>query len=277
VERRTAACPRAPREGVEGPGCCRRASSGSRLPYRYQGGQSTERRGEEHGTEAPLRPLRSNPRSRELLGTESQTLPARSTPAMPVMPASQSEITSLVLDWSAGDQDAFDRLVPLIYDDLRRIAHNHLGRNRRGDTLNTTAVVHELYLDLVDQTRVGWRDRVHFFAVASKVMRHIVIDAVRRKSAQKRGGDRVRVPLLPDKIPVDGGTPDLLALDQALDRLAEHDPRLGQVVECRFFGGMTAKETAEALGVGVRTVERDWTRARTYLYRALSDDPAGPS
>lgn len=188
------------------------------------------------------------------------------------MSASQSEVTRLVLDWSAGDPDAFDRLVPLIYDDLRRIAHNHLGRVRRGDTLDTTAVVHELYLDLVDQTRVGWRDRVHFFAVASKAMRHIVIDHVRRSGAQKRGGDRIQVPLIPNKIPVDEGTPDLLALDEALNQLAEHDPRLVQVVECRFFGGMTAKETAEALGVGLRTVERDWTRARTYLHRALSDE-----
>lgn len=193
------------------------------------------------------------------------------------MSTPQSEVTRLVLDWSAGDQGAFDRLVPLIYDDLRRIAHNHLGRSRRGDTLNTTAVVHELYLDLVDQTQVGWRDRVHFFAVASKAMRHIVIDYVRRSGAQKRGGDRVQVPLLPEKIPIEEGTPDLLALDEALDRLGEHDPRLVQVVECRFFGGMTAKETAEALGVGARTVERDWTRARTYLYRALSDDPPTPS
>lgn len=228
----------------------------------------------EDGAELRLHPSGPRSTSEDEPGPESSAPPTRT---ISVMPVSQSEVTRLVLDWSAGNQGAFDRLVPLIYDDLRRIARNHLARNRRGETLNTTAVVHELYLDLVDQTQVGWRDRVHFFAVASKVMRHIVIDSVRRSSAQKRGGDQVRVPLLPDKIPAEADAPDLLALDEALDRLAEHDPRLGQVVECRFFGGMTAKETAEALGVGVRTVERDWTRARTYLHRALSDGPPGTS
>jgi len=182
------------------------------------------------------------------------------------------EVTQLVLDWSAGDSGAFDRLVPLVYDDLRHIAHKHLGHHRRGETINTTALVHELYLNLVDQTRVGWRDRAHFFAVASKAMRHILIDYVRRKGAAKRGGDQVRVPLLPDMGAVDPSTLDLLALDEALTELEQKDPRLARTVECRFFGGMTAKETAEVLGVGLRTVERDWTRARAYLYQALAGE-----
>jgi RNA polymerase sigma factor (TIGR02999 family) len=186
------------------------------------------------------------------------------------MTPAHGEVTQLVLDWSSGDPDAFDRLVPLVYDDLRHIARKHLRRHGSGETINPTALVHELYLNLVDQTRVGWRDRAHLFAVASKAMRHILIDYVRRKGAVKRGGDRVRVPLLPDMGSVDPITPDLLALDEALTDLEKKDPRLARTVECRFFGGMTAKETAEVLGVGLRTVERDWTRARAYLFRALT-------
>ncbi|MCJ7629097.1 MAG: sigma-70 family RNA polymerase sigma factor [Longimicrobiales bacterium] len=181
------------------------------------------------------------------------------------------DITQLIIDWGGGEQDAFDRLLPLIYDDLKRIAHRHLNRlGMGGGTINTTGLVHDLYLNLVDQTRASWRDRAHFFAVASKAMRHILIDYVRHKKALKRGGTRVQVPLVGNSARVDAVNLDVLALDQALTELAEKDPRLGQVVECRFFGGMTVEETAEALGVGPRTVERDWTRARTYLHAMLS-------
>ena len=186
------------------------------------------------------------------------------------MTSAHGEVTQLVLDWSSGDPDAFDRLVPLVYDDLRHIAHKHLRHHSGGETVNTTALVHELYLNLVDQTRVGWRDRAHFFAVASKAMRHILIDYIRRRKAEKRGGGQIRVPLFDNIGNTDAASADLIALDEALTRLAERDPRLGQVVECRFFGGMTVEETAEALGVGRRTVERDWTRARTYLHSVLS-------
>jgi len=182
-----------------------------------------------------------------------------------------SQVTQLVAEWSAGDAEAFDRLMPLIYDDLRRIAHRHLGRHGlQGSTINTTGLVHELYLNLVDQTRASWRGRAHFFAVASKAMRHILIDYIRRQKAEKRGGGQIRVPLFDNVGNTDASSPDLIALDEALTLLAEQDPRLGQVVECRFFGGMTVEETAEALGVGRRTVERDWTRARTYLHSVLS-------
>ncbi len=186
------------------------------------------------------------------------------------MAGTQSDITRLVIDWSGGDENAFDRLLPLLYDDLRVIANRHLRRQGSSPTLNATAVVHELYLDLVDQTQASWRDRAHFFAVASKAMRHIIIDYVRRKGAVKRGGDRVQIPLHPNLVVTQEEHPDLMALDDALSQLEEKDPRLAQVVECRFFGGMTAKETAEVLGVGLRTVERDWTRARTYLRQAIS-------
>ena len=191
------------------------------------------------------------------------------------MTAPSSDITHLVLQWSAGEEDAFDRLLPLVYDDLRRIAGRHLRNQASNPTLNATAVVHELYLNLVDQTRASWRDRSHFFAVASKAMRHIVIDYARRKGAAKRGGDRVQVPLHTNIAMTQERMPDLLALDEALTDLEGKDPRLAQVVECRFFGGMTAKETAEVLDVGLRTVERDWTKARAYLRRALAGEDEG--
>ncbi len=187
------------------------------------------------------------------------------------MPTAPSEITQLVEAWTAGDRSALDRLIPLIYDDLRHIARKHLRHERHAETLNTTAVVHELYLSFVDQTRVGWRDRAHFFAVASRAMRNILVDHFRRKKAAKRGGDQVRVPFREDVGTVAANTPDLLALDAALTALGRKSERLVQVVECRFFSGMTAAETAEALGTSLRTVERDWTRARAYLYRALHD------
>lgn len=221
--------------------------------------------------------LDSKPRSDPLCpntGSVLSRVRPRNTARCP-MAETQSDITRLVMDWSGGDQEAFHRLLPLVYDDLRLIAARHLRRQGSGPTLNATAVVHELYLNMVDQTRASWRDRAHFFAVASKAMRHIIIDYLRRKGAAKRGGDRVQVPLHPNIAMTPDKGPDLLALDEVLDGLEEKDPRLARVVECRFFGGMTAKETAEVLGVGLRTVERDWTRARTYLRQALSPTDRG--
>lgn len=183
-----------------------------------------------------------------------------------------SDITRLIVDWGAGDPQAREALLPLIYEDLKRIAHRHLDRHGlQGRTINTTGLVHELYVNLVDHTRASWRDRAHFFAIASKAMRHILIDYIRRAKAEKHGGKHVRVPLMENTGESKAFDPDLLDLDAALSQLAEFDPRMAQVVECRFFGGMTVEETAEALSVGVRTVERDWTRARTYLLTALQD------
>lgn len=170
-----------------------------------------------------------------------------------------------------GDRDAFQRLIPLVYSDLRGIAHRRLRNERAGHPLNTTAVVHEAYLQLVPQATATWQDRAHFFAVAARVIRHVLIDYARRRSAQKRGGSAIRVPLREELAGEEEGTVDLLALDEALESLAEKDPRLRDVVECRFFAGMTMKETAEALDVSKRTAERDWTRARTYLYQLLAD------
>jgi len=179
-------------------------------------------------------------------------------------------VTRLLGECAKGDAEAFDRLMPLVYDDLRRIAHGRLARERTGHTLSTTAVVHEAYLKLVNQATATWRDRAHFFAVASRVIRHVLVDYARVRKAAKRGGEVIHIPLRED---MDGHEPDfveLLALDEALVDLARHDPRLERIVEYRFFGGMTVSDAAEALGVSLRTAERDWRRARAYLYRALT-------
>lgn len=157
-----------------------------------------------------------------------------------------------------------------VYEELKRIAHNRLRAEREDHSLNTTALVHETYLKLVDQTRVQWRDRAHFFAVASTLMRRILVDYARKHGRVKRGGERRRVPLDATQLPVDDEVDRLVALDDALERLANVDLRLCRVVECRFFGGLTEQETAEVLQVTVRTVERYWTKAKAFLYVELS-------
>ena len=179
------------------------------------------------------------------------------------------DITGLLLDLQAGQRDVLDQLLPRVYDELRRIAHNHRARQGGGETLNTTALVHEAYLRLVDQTRIPWQDRVHFFAIAARAMRFILIDYARQQSAQKRGGDRIKVSLDNANLKADAQVEDVLALNEALTRLADHDGRMAQVVECRFFGGLTVEETATALGVGSRTVKRDWQKARLLLYQDM--------
>lgn len=172
---------------------------------------------------------------------------------------------------SRGNASAFDELIPLVYDDLRGIAHRRLRSERTNHTLDTTALVHEAYLRLVDQREADWRDRAHFFAVAARAIRNVLVDYARRRKALKRGGGDVP-PLQVDTAVGGSSVVDLLALDQALSRLAERDPRLERIVECRFFGGMTMAEAAEALGTSLRTVERDWRRAKAYLYRELRQD-----
>lgn len=193
--------------------------------------------------------------------------------------ASQPPVTQLLAALSRGDTGAFDRLVPLVYDDLRRIAHRHLASEREGHTLNTTALVHEAYLRLVDRTRASWTDRAHFYAVASRVMRHILIDYARRRGRVKRGGDAVRVPLERTAVAKEKtagpALVELLALDEALTRLSERHARMGRVVECRLFGGMRMKEIAGALETSLSTVERDWRRAKAYLYRDLAPEAGG--
>jgi RNA polymerase sigma factor (TIGR02999 family) len=177
--------------------------------------------------------------------------------------------TDLLLDSTGGDRQALDRLMPLVYDELRRIAHRELGRARPHQTLATTDVVHEVYLRLVDQSRVARRERVSFLALAAIAMRRIVIEYARRARAQKRGGGQRLVSLDEAAIPGDERSETLLALDEALTRLAALDARLARVVECRYFGGLTEEETADALGVTARTVRRDWVKAKAWLYTEL--------
>ena len=193
-------------------------------------------------------------------------------PSAPAEAELRSRITNILLEWGGpGEQRPADRLLPLVYDELRRVAHRQLGRERPGHTLSTTALVHEAYLRLVDQTRARWVDRAHFFAVAAGVMRRILIDYARRYRAAKRGGDAQRVDLDLVEVSLEERSEMLISLDEALGRLAELNPRLSQVVEYRFFGGMTEEETAEALGVTDRTVRRDWMKAKAWLSRELPD------
>jgi RNA polymerase sigma factor (TIGR02999 family) len=182
----------------------------------------------------------------------------------------ERDITGLLHACSDGDREAFERLIPMVYEDLRAIAHNRLARERPDFTLNTTGIVHEAYIRLVPQATATWRDRAHFFAVSSKVIRGLLIDHLRARNAAKRGGGAIELPISDDLHGAAPRTVDLVALDEALTRLGDMDPRLEQVVEYRFFGGLTMEETAEALGTSLRTAERDWRRARAYLYEALS-------
>ena len=191
----------------------------------------------------------------------------RATPAEAEL---RSRITNILLDWGApGEQRPMDQLLPLVYEDLRRVARRQLGRERADHTLSTTALVHEAYLRLVDQTRARWVDRAHFFAVAAGVMRRILVDYARRYRAAKRGGDAQHLDLDNVEVSLEQRSEMLIGLDEALGRLAELNPRLSQVVEYRFFGGMTEEETAEALGVTDRTVRRDWIKAKAWLSREL--------
>ncbi|MDQ3136846.1 MAG: sigma-70 family RNA polymerase sigma factor [Gemmatimonadota bacterium] len=183
----------------------------------------------------------------------------------------QRDITALLADWQRGDAGAVDRILPLVYDELRRIAHRQLRVERPGHTLSTTALVHEAYIKLVDQTRAQWADRGHFLAVAAGAMRRILVDYARRDQAAKRGGGQHPV-TFDDALSLTEDRADtLVAVDEALTRLAALDERLSRVVECRFFGGLTEEETATALQVTARTVRRDWVKAKGWLYQELHD------
>ena len=175
-------------------------------------------------------------------------------------------ITQLPQTHVGADDGAADRLFPLLYDEVRRLAHRQLRAIRRpGATLNTTALVNEAYLKLVDQRGVSSSERAHFLALVARAMRQIVIDYARRSRAGKRGGDARRSTFQESQIAIEDEADTLLALDEAVERLGKLDPRLVQIVECRFFAGMTEEETAAALGIGLRTVQRDWLRARGWL------------
>jgi len=181
-------------------------------------------------------------------------------------------LTQLLLDWRGGDETALERLMPLVYADLRSIARRCLRDEKRGEALETTELVNEAYLRLVRSSQVQWRDRTHFFAMAARLMRRVLVDEVRKRGFQKRGGDLVRV-TLDDESASSTPTPDinLLALDEAIERLAQFSPRKARVVEMRFFGGMTIEETAAALDVSIDVVKREWRTARLWLLRALRE------
>ena len=182
----------------------------------------------------------------------------------------RESVTDLLVLAAAGDRDALDRAFPLVYEELRRLARHQMRRESDGHTLSTTGLVHEAYLRLVDQTRGGWRDRGQFFAVAATAMRRVLVDHARRLHAEKRGAAPRPVSLdHVEQLAADDRAEFLVLLDDALDRLASLDERQARVVECRFFGGYTEEETAEALGIGLRTAKRDWAKARSWLFQAL--------
>ena len=190
-------------------------------------------------------------------------------------PGASHEITRLLVDWRNGDQAALEQLVPLVHDELRRVARRHMAHERAGHTLQATALVNEAYLRLIDIRQVNWQDRAHFFAMSSRLMRRILVDFARSKGYQKRGGGAQKVSLDEALIVSDEARQDLVAIDDALNALAVVDSRKAQVVEMRFFGGLSVEETAEALKVSVDTVMRDWKLAKAWLLRELAGkDPS---
>lgn len=193
------------------------------------------------------------------------------------MPEQQStaSVTELLVRARAGDASALADVFPLIYTELHRLASQQLRQEPDGHTLSPTALLHEAYIRLIDYTRMEWNGRSHFLAVASTAMRRILVDHARSHRSEKRGGALRRVPLESADLPPEERAELLIALDDALGRLKELDVRQARVVECRFFGGMTEDETAEALGIGLRTVKRDWARARSWLYRDIYADTPG--
>lgn len=186
------------------------------------------------------------------------------------MTDSTTEITRLVERWSNGDEAALDPLVSLAYDDLRQIARRHLRSSPPDQTISTTALVNELYLRLADITEGSWGGRAQFFAFCSRAMRRILIDYARRRKARKRGGDLNWVPLSEDPPGLEVAIDDILAVEAALTQLELRDPRMARIAEYRYFGGLSVPETAEALEISIRTVEREWARAKAYLRQALT-------
>jgi RNA polymerase sigma-70 factor, ECF subfamily len=182
---------------------------------------------------------------------------------------STQEVSQLLLAWSDGDQSALDKLVPLVYAELRRLASHYMSRERPGHSLQTTALVNEAYLRLVDYKRMRWESRAHFFAVSAQLMRRILVEHARNRQYLKRGGGAARVSLEEAAVISEERAADLVALDDALESLAAIDRRKIQVVELRFFGGLSVEETAEVLKVSPLTVMRDWSTAKAWLYREL--------
>ena len=186
--------------------------------------------------------------------------------------ARSHEVTRLLLELRDGNENVVNELIPLVYDELRRIARHQLVGERADHTLSTTALVHEAYFRLVKLDQIEWQDRAHFCAIASQAMRRILVDHARRRNAQKRGGSQPHLSLDENRIAVDDQAELILSLDQALTRLSALDERLAQVVEYRYFGGLTEEEAAEVLEVSPRTVRRDWKKAKAWLFKELYPD-----
>lgn len=182
------------------------------------------------------------------------------------------QLTVLLRSWSDGDERAFDQLLPIVYDELHRMALRYLAGERSHVSLQPTALVNEVCLRLLGWNEVRWQNRGHFFGVSAQMMRRVLVDIARRRRAERRGGgEAVRVPLEDVEIPAADRRGDLVALDEALERLAVEDPRKARVVELRFYGGLSMEEAAQAVGISVRTAQNDWTFARAWLYRALTE------
>jgi RNA polymerase sigma-70 factor (ECF subfamily) len=194
------------------------------------------------------------------------------------MSAGPEGVTQLLIDWSNGDRAALDQLMPLVYDELRALARRHMARERRDHTLQTSALINEAYLRLVDQKDLQWQNRAHFFAVAAQVMRHILIDHARSYNYVKRGAGALKVPLDDAAVFTEQRAAEFVALDDALFTLASVDPRRSQVVELRFFGGLSIDETAEVLKISPPTVQREWRAAKAWLGHFISkkEDAEGP-
>ena len=188
------------------------------------------------------------------------------------MTPSPQEVTQLLAAWGDGDREALDKLMPLVYEELHRLAHRYMGGEAPGNTLQTSALVNEAYLRLADQRNARWQNRAHFFAISAQLMRQILVDYARRRRSQKRGGDARQVSLDEGMIVSEERAADAVALDEALKSLAEIDPRKSQIVELRFFGGLSIEETAEVLKVSPGTVMREWTFAKAWLRRIITGD-----
>jgi RNA polymerase sigma factor (TIGR02999 family) len=186
--------------------------------------------------------------------------------------ATRQEVTQVLLDWNRAEGNAAERLIPLVYDELRRLARQYLQRERSDHTLQATGLVHEAYLRLVDQNSVTWQNRAHFFGVAAQAMRRILVDHARSRRAEKRGGDCEKLEFNEELLPSGERAVDLIALDDALRDLEKLDARQSHVVELRFFGGLTNEEIAEALDISPRTIKREWRLAKAWLRRHISGE-----
>jgi RNA polymerase sigma factor (TIGR02999 family) len=188
---------------------------------------------------------------------------------MATSPTTSAEVTDLLIGWGNGDAAALDKLMPLVYEELRTMARQHLRKERPGQTLQTSDLVHEAYLTLVNQRRAHWQNRAHFYAIAAQLMRRILVDRARMRKRAKRGGGAARVSLSQETLIAPEPSFDLVAFDKALEELAEFDERKAKIVELRFFGGLSVDETAESLNISAVTVMRDWRTAKAWLHKAL--------